>query len=77
MKRLPFKKTKSALIFARNVRAQRKVLGLSQEKLGEKTKLHWTFIGRVERAETSVTLRTIVTLAKGLECKAAELLKGV
>jgi transcriptional regulator with XRE-family HTH domain len=77
VKRIPKKPAMENKLFARNVRGRRKALGLSQEGLAEKTGLHWTFIGRVERAETSVTLRSIKRFAKGLGCRAAELLSGI
>jgi transcriptional regulator with XRE-family HTH domain len=77
VKRVPKKPARETLIFARNMRSRRKLLDLSQEELAAKSGMHWTFIARVERAETSVTLRSIVKIAKGLGCKAAELMSGI
>ena len=48
----------------RRLRLQR---GYSQERFGEVSGLHRTYIGMVERGETNVTLATAYRLAKGLE----------
>ena len=40
--------------------------GLSQEELADRCGLHRTFVGRVERGETNVTLGSIHKLAHGL-----------
>ena len=39
--------------FGRRVRARREQLGLSQEKLAERTTLHWSYIGQVEAANAT------------------------
>jgi len=54
-------------IFGERIRKLRKKAKISQEKLGEKAKLHPTYIGMVERGEKSPTLDTIVKLAKALD----------
>lgn len=48
----------------RRLRLQR---GLSQERFGEVSGLHRTYIGMVERGETNVTLATAYELAGALE----------
>jgi transcriptional regulator with XRE-family HTH domain len=53
--------------FGLRVRELRKSKGLSQEQLGFKAKLHFTYIGAVERAEKNITLESITKIAKGLE----------
>jgi transcriptional regulator with XRE-family HTH domain len=63
--------------FAENVRAARARRGLSQEALGDAAGLHRTEISLLERAVREPRLSTIVRLARALEVKAAELLKGI
>jgi len=63
--------------FARNLRAQRHRRGLSQEALGAACGLHRTEISLLERAQREPRLSTIVRLARGLEVRPAELLRGI
>lgn len=60
--------------FAKNLRAERKMQGMSQEALGDAAELHRTEISLLERAERDPRLETIVRLARGLEIPAAQLL---
>jgi len=48
------------------IRYLRKRKGLSQEKLGWKAKLHYTYIGGIERGEKNVSIITLSKIAKGL-----------
>ena len=52
--------------FGKRVRDERTKLGLSQEKLGEKAKVHRTYIGMIERAEKNITLTNMEKIAKAL-----------
>lgn len=63
--------------FAKNVRASRLRLGLSQEDLAERCRLHATEISRLERAVREPRLSTIVRVARGLRMDPAELLAGI
>lgn len=63
--------------FGAVVRQQRQELGLSQEQFAEKSKLHRTYIGSVERGERNLTLASIWQLASSLDISASELLKLV
>jgi len=54
------------------VRTLRKGKGLSQEDLGEKADLHYTYIGAVERGEKNASLDTLNKIAAGLEVEVAE-----
>lgn len=61
----------------RRVRALRIDLELTQEELAERTQLHWTYIGSVERGQRNISLLNICRLAKALEVDAGELVTGL
>ncbi len=63
--------------FARNLRAQRQRVGLSQEALGAACGLHRTEISLLERAKREPRLSTIVRIARALAVKPAKLLDGI
>ena len=62
-------------LFANNVVRIRKSKGISQEELGFRADLHRTYIGRVERAESSITIVNAEKIATALDVDVAELLK--
>jgi transcriptional regulator with XRE-family HTH domain len=65
-------------VVARNIRAERERLDLTQEALGERTDgLGLPQISRVERAVYDLKISTLVRIARGLEIPPAELLKGL
>ena len=59
--------------FAQKVRALRESQGLSQEKLAERSDLHRTYIGMVERLERNPSLVCIHKIANGLGVHITEL----
>lgn len=61
----------------RNLKTRRKHLRLTQECLGEKINLHYTYIGHIEKGRKSPSLETLVKLSKGLDTSLIILLKGV
>lgn len=61
-------------LFANRVREERKRQGLSQEQLAEKTGLHRTYIGSVERGERNVSIDNVERIAKALGARPADLL---
>ena len=63
--------------FGRRVRCRRKALRLSQEQLGERSGLHRTYIGHVERGEVNPTLHNVLLVAQALDIDAAELVRGL
>lgn len=48
------------------IRLHRQALGLSQEVLAERCRLHRTYIGSVERGERNLALGNVVRLATAL-----------
>lgn len=63
--------------FAERVRDLRVRKNISQEKLGELSNLHRTYIGMIERAEKNVSLKNIQKIAKALNVKLEDLFKGL
>jgi transcriptional regulator with XRE-family HTH domain len=49
-------------------------LELTQEELAEKSSLHPTYIGSVERGERNIALENILNLAKALGCSPKDLM---
>ncbi len=63
----------SGKMFGERVRLLRtKQTGLSQEELAVRAGFHRTFIGRVERGETNITLINILRICKALQITASE-----
>ena len=55
--------------FGKKVREERTKLGLSQEELASRAKVHRTYIGMIERAEKNITLENIQKVCKALNLK--------
>ena len=62
------------LVFGRNLRRRREVLGFSQEDLAERAGLHRTYIGSVERGERNVSIDNMERLATAVESTIQQLL---
>jgi len=60
--------------FGKRVREERLKIGLSQEKLAERAKVHRTYIGMIERAEKNITLTNMEKFSKALGIKLRELI---
>ena len=56
------------------IRTRRKELGISQEALAERSGLHRTYVGGVERGTRNPALVNIVVLANALDLTAGDLL---
>ena len=50
---------------------------MSQEQLAHEAGVHRTYVGHVERGETTPTLYSIVRLAEALSIEAGELVNGL
>ncbi len=61
--------------FGKKVRAERAKLGISQEELAVRAKVHRTYIGMIERAEKNITLININKIAGALGVPVDKLLK--
>ena len=61
----------------KKIKQKRQELGLSQEKLGELSKLHRTYISLLERGLKSPTILTANKIAKALNMNISELLEGL
>ena len=53
--------------FAANLRARRHSLGISQEELADRSGLHRTYVGSVERSERNVSIDNMELLAMAVE----------
>jgi transcriptional regulator with XRE-family HTH domain len=70
------RKSSARRLFAENLRRRRRELKISQEKLAELCDLHRTYISSIERAERSVGIDNMETIAESLKCDLSELLKA-
>ncbi len=61
--------------FGKKVKDERLKLGLSQEDLASRAKVHRTYIGMIERAEKNITLINIEKISKALGISNNELIK--
>lgn len=59
--------------FGQRVRELRTEQGLSQEALAELAHVHRTFVGRIERGETNLSLENIEKISQGLKISLARL----
>ncbi len=59
------------------IRKYRLKMNLSQEALAEKTELHRTYIGLVERGVKNITLKNLLKIAESLGIKVNQLIKNL
>lgn len=62
-------------VVARNVRALREQVGLSQEELAHAARLHTTYLSGIENGRRNPTLDVIERLAQGLAVEPSLLLQ--
>lgn len=57
----------------KRIRKLRKEQKISQEGLAEKTKIHRTYMGKIERGESNPPLHTVEKIANALKVKVGDL----
>ena len=70
-------KTQILIAFGQAVRKRRIEIGLTQESFAEKSQLHRTYIGGVERGKRNVALLNLIQIAQALELTPEEFLGRV
>lgn len=68
------KKTIARETFGKRLRNKRLELGLTQEELADRSNLHPTYVGSVERGERNISFENILVLAKGLNTSPKDLM---
>jgi len=68
------KKTPIRKAFGLKVRMRRFEMEMTQEELAEKSDLHPTYVGSVERGERNISLENIIGIAKALGCSPKDLM---
>ncbi|MGN0193141.1 MAG: helix-turn-helix domain-containing protein [Candidatus Gastranaerophilaceae bacterium] len=63
-------------VLGNRLKLRRQEMGYSQEKLAELAGLHPTHIGRIERAEKTVTIKSLYKIVKILGLSMEELFKN-
>jgi len=61
----------------KKITSLRKSRGMTQEELGDKAGLHWTYIGGVERGEKNLTIKSLEKIARALNVSLKDLLSPV
>ena len=69
------KKSKIAVAVGKQVYAQRKVLGLTQEQFAELVNLSKNYVGNIERGEYEVSLSALDQIGHALGSKASTILE--
>lgn len=71
----PTRPSPEHLALGRAIRQLRVAAGLSQEGLADRSGMHRTYVGGIERGERNVSLRNLLKLASALDVRASELLR--
>jgi transcriptional regulator with XRE-family HTH domain len=71
------KSVEPKMIVGKNIRVERKRVGITQEALAERCDMHLVEVGRAERGVRDLRVSTVAKIARGLGIPASELLKGV
>ena len=65
------------VVLGAEIRRRRDRLGLTQEGLAERAELHPNYLGRVERGEETVSLKSLLKIACGLNVRLKDLVGGI
>ncbi len=68
---------KISYLIGNRIKNLRRAQKLSQEKLAEKSGLHTTYVGQIERGEKSPTVDSVYKISLGLEVSMDELFKNM
>lgn len=64
-------------IFGKELKRIRRDCGLSQEELGFRADIHWSYVSQLERGLKSPSLGVMVRIAKALEVTVSDLVHEV
>jgi len=67
--------SKESELIGRRIKEARHKLGLTQEKLGERADLHYSYIGQMERGNKAPSLKTLKKMASALNIRLETLLE--
>lgn len=67
----------TTLELGKRVRARREAQGITQEELAYRSKVHTTFLGKVERGQRNLRLHNLLKIASGLGVDPGELIAGM
>lgn len=67
----------AAAEFGARVRRRREELGKSQEQLAADSRIHWSFLGQVERGRRNLTFHNILKVAEALHVDPGDLMRGL
>jgi transcriptional regulator with XRE-family HTH domain len=65
------------VVLGKRIRELRLKKGFSQESFADHCGLHRTYMGGIERGERNLTMRTVLTVAKGLGMTISQPLSGI
>jgi transcriptional regulator with XRE-family HTH domain len=65
------------VVLGKEIRAQRRRAGLTQERLAKKADLHPNYLGRVERGEECVSIASLRGIARALNVRVRDLVVGI
>lgn len=74
---MPVPRSTPARVLGERVKAHRNALGISQETLADRSSVHWTFVGQVERGQRNLNLHNLLKIAHGLQVDPSELIHGL
>ena len=69
------RKTATGELLGHRIKALRKARGLTQEKLGEESKVNYKFLGSLERGLENPSVATLEKIATALEVELMELFR--
>jgi transcriptional regulator with XRE-family HTH domain len=77
MRRMRSEEKEALKALGENIRRERLLVSLSQEKLGFETGLDRTYVGGIERGERNCTVLKVCLLAQALKTTPSALFEGV